>query len=388
MSNDFIFSWAENAEGRMVHVDRVPRGLQCGCICPNCHEPLLARHGDKNEHGFAHHSDTRGANLNICYMVILYKLAEQIIQTRKRIHAPSYYGIFPESDIDFVDVKVDCSYERNDKQPDVIATTVDGTQYLIEFTFDYKVQHKQAIDYKSLNCLEIDLSKQSLETVERFLLEGNADRKWLNNQNYFDSIEPRYQKANKVIEIKDEEFCASCELKDSCSGVKPKNSYVPLLIENSGRKYRICKPEQYKKDLEAYHKWKKEEEKRKKREDEFLKKEAERLRQREMEWERERQRRELEREQQRLRQEQEEAERLEELRKLIAEQKEARKQAELNSPPLAPSERTCFMCESNLSWMNRPDGRYAHCGFYSRMGVPKNTPPEMAQRCRGFKRKF
>ena len=243
MSNDFIFSWAENAEGRMVHVDSVPRGLRCGCTCPNCHEPLLARHGEKNEHGFAHHSDTRGANLNICYMVILYKLAEQIIQTKKRIHAPSYYGIFPEKDIDFVDVKVDSCYERDDKQPDVIATTADGTQYLIEFTFDYKVQHKQAIDYKNLNCLEIDLSKQSLETIEKFLLESNADRKWLNNQSYFEGIVPRYQKANRVIEVKDEEFCASCELKDSCSGVKPKGSYTPLVIENSGRKYRICKPE-------------------------------------------------------------------------------------------------------------------------------------------------
>ena len=77
MSNDFIFSWAENAEGRMVHVDSVPRGLRCGCTCLNCHEPLLARHGEKNEHGFAHHSDTRGANLNICHMVILYKLASK-----------------------------------------------------------------------------------------------------------------------------------------------------------------------------------------------------------------------------------------------------------------------------------------------------------------------
>lgn len=199
-------------------------------------------------------------------MVILYKLAEQIIQTKKRIHAPSYYAIFPEKDIDFVEVKVDSCYERDDKQPDVIATTADGTQYLIEFTFDYKVQHKQAIDYKNLNCLEIDLSKQSLETVEKFLLESNDDRKWLNNQSYFENIVPRYQKANRVIEVKDEEFCASCELKDSCSGVKPKGFYAPLVIENSGRKYRICKPQQYQADLDAYHKWLKEEEKRKKHE--------------------------------------------------------------------------------------------------------------------------
>ena len=177
----------------------------------------------------------------------------RLFRQRKRIHAPSYYGIFPEKDIDFADVKVDSCYEREDKQPDVIATTADGTQHLIEFTFAYKVQHKQAIDYKNLNCLEIDLSRQSLETVEKFLLESNG---------------------------------------------------------------------------------------------------------------------------------------LEERRKLIAAQQEARRQAELNAPPLPPSERTCFMCESNLSWMNRPGDRYAHCGCYSSMRVPKNTPPESAQTCRGFKRKF
>ena len=45
----------------------------------------------------------------------------------------------------------------------------DNKQYIIEFTFDYKVQHKQAIDYKNLNCLEINLSNQTLETLEKFL---------------------------------------------------------------------------------------------------------------------------------------------------------------------------------------------------------------------------
>ena len=97
MNIDFVFSWAENEQGKMVHVDNVPRGIQCGCKCPYCHERLLARHGEVRQHGFAHHSDTRGANLKICYVVTMYKLAEQIIQNAKRIHAPSYYGIFPEN---------------------------------------------------------------------------------------------------------------------------------------------------------------------------------------------------------------------------------------------------------------------------------------------------
>ena len=145
MARDFIFSWAENADGRMVHVDDVPRGLQCGCVCPNCREKLVARHCDVKEHGFAHHSDNRGANLNICYQVVMYKLAEQIIQTRKRIHLPSYYGIFRERDVEFKDVRIDSRYEREDKQPDVIATTNDDKQYLIEFVFLYKVQHKHPL---------------------------------------------------------------------------------------------------------------------------------------------------------------------------------------------------------------------------------------------------
>ncbi len=66
-----VFSWAENAEGKMVHVDTVPNGKRCGCICPNCHEQLVARQGDINAHGFTHLSHGRGANLEICYRVTL-----------------------------------------------------------------------------------------------------------------------------------------------------------------------------------------------------------------------------------------------------------------------------------------------------------------------------
>lgn len=370
MSNDCIFSWAENAEGRMVHVDDVPRGLMCNCSCPNCHEKLMARHGDVREHGFAHHSENRGANLEICYMVILYKLAEQIIQTKKRIHAPSYYDIFPEEDLIFVDVKIDGCYEREDKQPDVIATTEDGKQYLIEFTFDYKVQHKQTIDYINLNCLEINLSGQSLKSVETFLLQENTDRKWLNNQDCFDKIEPTYKNAKKNITLKEEQVCDTCELKYSCSGVKSKQSSSPIVIENSGKRYRMCKPEQYAIDIEVYHNRLKEQEQQR-----LLEEERHCLY-------------EPQREQERIGQQHEEEELLEERQRILTKQQEARRLAELNAPPLDSSERTCFMCQANLSWMNRIGSGLANCGSYLSMRVPKNTPPEFAKTCKGFKRKL
>jgi len=243
--DDFVFSWAQDASGRMVHVDSVPRGIRCGCICPHCKEPLYATHGEVYAHHFAHHSQTRKATLEICYAVILYKVAEHLIQTHKKIHAPSYYGIFPEQDIEFSEVRVDSQYERYDKQPDVIATGIDGKEYLIEFVFAHKVQHKQPLDYKNLTCLEIDLARQNLQTIEKFLFTSNEDRKWLNNENYFSSIEELYRRNRKEVRITPDMECINCPIRYECIGVRLKNSPTPLIIENDGNKYRLCKTQEY-----------------------------------------------------------------------------------------------------------------------------------------------
>ena len=337
MARDFIFSWAENADGRMVHVDDVPRGLQCGCVCPNCREKLVARHGDVKEHGFAHHSDNRGANLNICYQVVMYKLAEQIIQTRKRIHLPSYYGIFRERDVEFKDVRIDSRYEREDKQPDVIATTNDDKQYLIEFVLLYKVQHKHALDYKNLTCLEVDLSNQSLETLERFLLESAEDRKWLNNEDYFTRIDEIYRKAGKAVRVVCESECVQCELSDDCCAVMKAHS--PLVIENSGNRYRLCKIELYEQEKEALR---------------LRKKEEEEERQEMLAWQQEQRRLQEERQRKRER------------------------------PSIDPNQRSCFNCQSNLSWANR--GGWANCGCYITLGLPKQrVKPDHAEQCPRFR---
>ena len=366
MAKGFVFSWAENADGKMVHVDSVPNGLQCKCICPHCREQLLARHGEINEHGFAHHSDKRGANLNICYMVILYKLAEHILQTKKRIHAPSYYGIYKETDIEFVNVKVDSQYEREDKQPDVIATTKDNQQYLIEFTFQYKVQHKKDLDYQNLNCLEIDLSGQTLESLEDFLMSSSENRRWINNENYFNRIEKTYHNANKAVKIISESDCRHCELKDSCCAIK--QGYYPIQIENNGQRFRICKIEEYNRLLEA-------------------------------------------RKQQCFRNEQlhkDEELPLRRFRNVIYRQDKqshsitikndniqtiSQKCTKLEHKTVYATidntndshERSCFDCELNLVWANK--GGLAYCGCYSRLGIKPAINPDYAQKCKMFKRK-
>lgn len=329
-----IFSWAEHLNGQMVHVDNVLQGLACNCVCPKCRERLLARHGDIRHHGFAHHSETRGANLKICYMVTLYKLAEQIVLLHKRIHAPSYYGIFKESDIEFSEVKVDSRYDREDKQPDIIATTIDGKQYLIEFTFAYKVQHKEVLDYKNLNCLEIDLSNQTLESLESFLLNSTQNRKWLNNEEYFRSIEPLYQAHGKTVRLTEDTLCNSCYSKYNCCAITLNGKIIT--ITNNGHTYRLCKPELLECNKERRYK-----------------------------------------------------NSPQQSNNLIRTEQTQNKQLitqETTSKIIPPEERTCFMCKSNLDWMCK-DRQMAHCGPYPSMGVPKNTPPETALTCKGFKPK-
>lgn len=239
---DLAFTWAQNEQGQLVHINDVANGKQCKCICPCCKEELIARHGDVRQHGFAHHSYTRQANLKICYRVILYKLAEQLIATKKQIYVPSYYGIYQERTIDFVDIKIDSRYEREDKQPDVIATTKNNQQFLIEFIFNDKIQHNKDIFYHNLSCIEIDLSNQTLDSLEQFLFSSRKNRRWINNEIYFNGIEEKYQKANKPIKLKNEEDCKLCKIRHSCCAVKDSSNYGnPILIKNNGKNYRLCK---------------------------------------------------------------------------------------------------------------------------------------------------
>lgn len=362
MAKGFVFSWAEDANGRMVHVDSVPNGLQCKCVCPYCREQLLARHGEINEHGFAHHSDKRGANLKICYMVILYKLAEHILLTKKRIHAPSYYGIYKETDIEFVDVKIDGRYEREDKQPDVIATTKDNQQYLIEFSFQYKVQHKKDIDYHNLTCLEIDLSGQTLESLEEFLMTSNEDRRWINNDNYFNRIEKTYHDANKAVKVIPESDCHDCELKDSCCAVK--QNYYPMLIENNGQTFRLCKIEEYNR-LSEKHK------QQRLREEQLRKDEELRLKKNE----------EVKSIQYKRHITITENDNIHIRNKRVSENEQKATFSTFDES----NERSCFNCELNLTWANK--GGMANCGCYSRLGIKSSVNPDYAQNCKMFIRK-
>lgn len=363
MSNDFIFSWAEDANGNMVHVDTVPRGAQCNCICPYCHEKLNARHGEINSHGFAHQSNERKANLKICYMVTLYKLAEQIVQEKKRIHTPSYYGIFKENDIQFVDIKIDSRFEREDKQPDVIATTCEDNQYIIEFFFEYKIRHKKAINYNNLSFLEVDLSNQNLESLEDFLLSSANDRTWVNNAYYFNQLEEVYRKHGKAIKVVSVDECQDCTLASICCAVKSVYN-THLNIKNNGRIYRICKIDEFNRKLKEQEQKRLQEEQRRLLEEQ-RRKESEKARF--VNWEKEKSS-------------------TIQTNQMTSHKPQVIHQAQLinESECDDSSTRTCYDCKMNLTYMNR-DG-FAYCGSYSSLKTPQRPNPDYAKSCTKFRK--
>ena len=70
--------YALNIKGNLVHIDNVPNGNDCGCVCPACKKPLQARNaGLIREHHFAHQV---GVDCPTAYETSLHLLAKEKIQ--------------------------------------------------------------------------------------------------------------------------------------------------------------------------------------------------------------------------------------------------------------------------------------------------------------------
>lgn len=81
-------------DGVATSIENVESGLKCGCICPSCGEPLVARKGAKRMHHFAHYS---GHNCEYGYETSLHLAAKEILSKANRIMLPAVYIQFPNS---------------------------------------------------------------------------------------------------------------------------------------------------------------------------------------------------------------------------------------------------------------------------------------------------
>lgn len=74
-------------DSQLVHVSEVLRGLECGCVCPICNEPLVAKLGDSRAHHFSHSADT---DCTPNPESLTHRYAKELIAKRLRAVLPAF----------------------------------------------------------------------------------------------------------------------------------------------------------------------------------------------------------------------------------------------------------------------------------------------------------
>ena len=166
-----IYGLKEGTSNKLLHIDSedVPNGKNCGCVCPHCHHPLIARNkGGKNKHHFAHIGDTcTGAR-----MTALHILAQNILAERKVILLPEYHKTFVNKDAQvrtFDDVTLEeySKIEDNVLRPDCVCRKEESPEPLwVEIYCRHKVDDlkRKEIQSRKTYCVEVDF-RDLLETT-------------------------------------------------------------------------------------------------------------------------------------------------------------------------------------------------------------------------------
>lgn len=181
---------ALDRNGTLVRIEDVERGLACGCTCPACGEPLVAKKGSgKKIPHFAHHSDK---NCEYAYETSLHLAAKSILENAKKLVIPPLYLQFPYStkkSLLIHDAKEICidSVELEKRigeiVPDVVVYAA-GSKLLVEIFVTHSVSDKlEKIKAAGISTIEIDLSDVdrdiSMEDLEALLLEDSPQKQWV-----------------------------------------------------------------------------------------------------------------------------------------------------------------------------------------------------------------
>ena len=189
-------------DGIITSISNVESGLKCGCVCPACDMPLVAKKGEKMMHHFAHHA---GHNCEYGYESSLHLAAKDILSKAKKIVIPPVYVKFPDSykkdelvceerEINIDRVELEKRY--NDIIPDIVIYA-GGRQFFVEIFVTHCIDDVKLEKLKKANIstIEIDLSKKNetitTEELTELLLSNSNEKKWKYNviaQSYLQKI--------------------------------------------------------------------------------------------------------------------------------------------------------------------------------------------------------
>lgn len=199
-------------DGEIVSIDSVEKGLKCGCVCPACGEPLVAKKGEHMMKHFAHHS---GHSCEYGYETSLHLAAKDILSNAKKIVVPEVVLNFPysykrnqlisESKEITID-KVVLEKQFNDIVPDVVVYS-GKKKFFVEIYVTHKIDDAKLKKLKKLNVstIEIDFSKKkdniTTQELTDILLNDSSEKTWKYNsvcQKYLNAFYAASDKRDKI----------------------------------------------------------------------------------------------------------------------------------------------------------------------------------------------
>ena len=207
MSEIVTWAWSEHKK-KMVHIDSVPNGHKCGCICKKCGKPLNARQGGKNEHSFAHRSED-GLCRGLGESSIHY-LAKQIICEEKKLMFPSCGNVVLKGIKNFENVHLEYTINDFGLRPDVLGIDNEDIKWAIEIFYSNPLSENRKAKYieAQINCIEIDVNDispnqdENATDLRHFLFNTIDNREWI----YPKIIQDERKKISPIIINSDPSF--------------------------------------------------------------------------------------------------------------------------------------------------------------------------------------
>lgn len=161
--NELIFALKDN---QLVSIEDVQNGKECGCFCPQCGEPLIAKKGAIKMHHFSH---CQNSNCEYGYETSLHKLAKEIFEKQKSIVLPKIYlyddkisNLNFKSDFlkRFTISNVYIEQFIENVKPDIVLE-IENKKIAVEIFVTHKVDNEKLkkLKEKMLSTIEIDLSE-------------------------------------------------------------------------------------------------------------------------------------------------------------------------------------------------------------------------------------
>ncbi len=149
-SDEFDLSYGLK-NGKLVFIDEVDRGLECGCFCPHCGGKLIAKKGEVNQHHFAHY---QVENCGKGVETALHLLGKQVLMEEQAVRLPD------EESVELL-TAVEVERRRLGYVADVGAVLVDtGEDIDLEIKVTHGIDEAKLTKVISNNAkmVEIDLS--------------------------------------------------------------------------------------------------------------------------------------------------------------------------------------------------------------------------------------